>query len=95
MYRVAYADAALWVILDANEKAIFAGTKQQVEDWLDHRENVERQPSPRISLRCLWQFLLRMVRRSAKRQIGESADVPGAAAPQAAENAIASLAQQV
>jgi hypothetical protein len=41
MYRVDYIEGR-WQILDVSGRAVFTGNRQQVEDWLDYQENVQR-----------------------------------------------------
>jgi hypothetical protein len=35
------------MIIGGKDEVVFAGTKQQVEDWLDHEENLHPRPSAR------------------------------------------------
>jgi hypothetical protein len=41
MYRVDYARGQ-WQVLDICGRVVFTGNRQQVEDWLDHQENVQQ-----------------------------------------------------
>jgi hypothetical protein len=41
MFRVEYVPE--WKIVDENDKVVFVGTMRQAEDWLDFRENAQRQ----------------------------------------------------
>jgi hypothetical protein len=45
MYRVEFKTDDRWMIFDGKNDAVFVGTKRQVEDWLDHQENVRLRPS--------------------------------------------------
>jgi hypothetical protein len=63
MYRIECADGDQWKILDESHSLVFVGTKRQAEDWLDHRENIQRQPSPRISVGAVIEPALEVLRR--------------------------------
>ena len=43
MYRVKTIDGTQWQIIDCQDHTVFAGNKQQAEDWLDFQENMSRQ----------------------------------------------------
>lgn len=45
MYRVSCIDGDRWRILDAGNRLVFVGTRQQGEDWLDFQENARPRPS--------------------------------------------------
>jgi hypothetical protein len=47
MLRVESKIGNTWMIIDSKDDIIFAGTMQEVEDWLDHHENLRRRPSIR------------------------------------------------
>jgi hypothetical protein len=34
-----------WSVVDVKDRVVFTGTMQQVEDWLDSQENLNRRPS--------------------------------------------------
>lgn len=43
--QVRYLEADQLAIIDETDRVILIGTKQEVEDWLDWRENTLRQPA--------------------------------------------------
>jgi hypothetical protein len=45
MYRLESKTDDLWMIFDGKNDLVYVGTKQQVEDWLDHHENLHPRPS--------------------------------------------------
>ncbi len=53
MYRVEL-DSNRWMVLDLREQAVFAGTKQQVEDWLDSQDNRRRASQTAVSSLSLY-----------------------------------------
>jgi hypothetical protein len=46
MYRIENVSGEnAWLVVDLKDRVMFTGTMQQVEDWLDSQENVNRRPS--------------------------------------------------
>jgi hypothetical protein len=72
---VEYVQGDQWRVVDSHEQVVFTGTKEQVEDWLDHLENVQRQPSPRTSLWAPFRQFLQSLRRFASELTRKPTDV--------------------
>jgi hypothetical protein len=64
VYSVKYINGTQWHIVDRNQETVFIGTKQQAEDWLDFKENAQRQSATStFSLRRAAQAILLPSRR--------------------------------
>jgi hypothetical protein len=44
-YGIHSVEGDRWTIADEDGKPIFAGTKRECEDWLDHQDNIPPRPS--------------------------------------------------
>lgn len=90
MYRVKQLDNESWAIVDRGDATLFVGTMRQCEDWLDHRQNMDRLAN-RISL---WKRIVRWVWRCCSRKRAEPsgsdsnrpANRPGAATSRSVES---------
>ena len=67
MYSIQYVKADQWQVMDESDQAVFVGNKRQVEDWLDHEENLRRQLTPQVSVDSLARSLRQLIDRVAGR----------------------------
>jgi hypothetical protein len=67
MYSIQYVKADQWQVMDESDQAVFVGNQRQVEDWLDHQENLRRQLAPQVSIDSLARSLRQLVDRLAGR----------------------------
>jgi hypothetical protein len=65
MYSIQYVKGDQWQVMDESDKAVFVGKKQQVEDWLDHEENLQRRSSPHQSVDSIVRSLRQLIDRLA------------------------------
>ncbi len=93
MYRVLYLQDQ-WLVFDASETVVFAGTKQQAEDWLDHQENIQRSTSSETSLRRLCHSLSQMIADLVIRLTGRLTGERRRTTPQIAEREAALAVRQ-
>lgn len=85
-YRIQHVENGQWSVLDSDDAPVFCGTLRECEDWLDRRENVERE---RISLlRRLWRRLRRPFRPDSDDSPQGPHPAPLDSAPDRAEQAI-------
>lgn len=67
MYSIQCVKADQWQVMDERDQAVFVGSKRQVEDWLDHQENLRSQSTPRVSVESLARSLRKLIDRVAGR----------------------------